>query len=372
MKCRSYLVVVGCLLCAVPVRADEKEVPVSRPIEQEVTEFADYTGRTQARETVELKARVTGYLVRVMFDDGAAVKKGDILAEIDARPYRAELERAQAKLTAAEAGLKLAGADRTRARNLVESKALSREELDRLELKAVQAESEVRVARAAVELAKLNLDYTKIIAPIDGHISRRYFDPRNLVKADETVMGTLFHTDPIYVYLDIDERNLLRLRRAWREAKLESAKVPVQVALVDEEGFPHQGTLDHVAGRVDPKTGTLRLRAVIANPRKEFLPGFFVRCRLAMGKPSQALLVSKDAISSEIGPKLVVMVVNEKGKIEARQVQVGQAVGELRVVKEGLKAGEWVVVGDRSKLRPGETVRTRRVAMPGAEEKAKP
>jgi RND family efflux transporter MFP subunit len=369
MKPRSFSLLLSCgFLLASPVAlaADQKEVTISQPIEREVFDFADYTGRADATQTVELRARVTGYLQRALFRDGAEVKKGDLLFEIDPRPYQAAFDRARAKLVSAEATVKLAQAERDNAQKLAAAnpKAISQDQLRQLESRQVQAEAEVRVAQANLEGEKLNLDFTRVQAPIDGRISRRLLDPGNLVKADDTLLATIVNVDPVYIYFDMDERGFLRFSQAWAGVQNDAAKMPVGLALMGEEGFPHKGQLDYQDPRVDPNSGTVRLRAVTPNPKKKILPGMFVRCRLPLSKPYQGLLVNPRSIYTDAGKMQEVLVINEKSTVEVRAVKFGQMMDGLRVIREGLKAGEWVIVGDLSKIRPGDVVKTRRVAMP--------
>ena len=370
---RGCLSVVACCFLVPSIRAaDEKEVAVSQPIEREVTDYEDYTGRTDASQTVDVRARVTGYLVKVAFRDGAEVKKGDRLFEIDPRPYRAAVEQAEAEVKKAEAVLKLAQTQYERAKKIKERdpKVVSEDELDKLASELEVAKAMLVAVRAALEYHKLNLEFTQVRAPIDGRISRRYVDPGNLVKTDETLLATIVVVDPIYVYFDMDERGLLRWRKALKEARLEELKVPLSMALANEKGFPHRGTIDYADVRVDPKTGALRVRAVFPNVSKEILPGMFARCRLAMGKPYKALLVADKLIGTLSGERCL-KVVNEKGRWEYRKVIPGPRFGELRVIREGLKAGDQVIVIDSPDVKEGDTVKTRRVAMPGAE-KEKP
>jgi multidrug efflux system membrane fusion protein len=366
----SLCLFAGCCLLLPNLQGDdEKEVAVSQPIEQTVVDYEDFTGRTEAVQSVDVRARVTGYLTKIAFRDGEQVKKGDLLYEIDPRPYKAALDQAQAELVVGEASLKLALAQYERL-TVLKAKtpdAVSREDLDKAKAEVDIGKARLRARQAALEGHKINLDYTQLRAPMDGQISRTYFAVGNLILADQTLLATIVSQDPMHVYCDMDERSVFRWRRTFADSDVDKAKIPVSMGLAGETGFPHEGIMDYIDNRVDARTGTLRVRGVFANPKKELLPGMFVRCRLPMSKPYRALLVSQDAVfDSTRDGEHTVWIVNEKGKVEKRHVKLGQSVEKLRVVREGLKAGERVIVSRASDVRDGDTVKTRRVSMPGA------
>jgi RND family efflux transporter MFP subunit len=344
------------------------EVKVSRPVVRQVTDFDEFNGRTEAALRVDLRARVTGYLDKVSFKEGAEVKQGDVLFEIDPRPYLAEVDRAEARLALSVARLKRAEAEVKRAKALLAVRAITQEEFDKLVADQAEAEAGVAVAKADREAARVNLGFTKVTAPIAGRIGRRFADPGNLVKADETVLAAIVSADPMHVYFDVDERTVLRVRRAVREGKvksLEVAAIPVAVRLADEEGFPRQGQIDFIDNHLDAEKGTLRARAVLANSDGLLLPGLFVRARLALGAPYKVLLVPERAILTDEGRKFV-WVVNDKDAVEYRPVVLGAVVPDgLRVVREGLKEGDRVAVGGLQGLRAGTTVKP--VDVPGRE-----
>jgi RND family efflux transporter MFP subunit len=344
------------------------EVPVVRPVVRDVTDYEVFTGRLEAPTRVDVRARVTGYLLRATFQEGAEVKQGDALFEIDARPYRAALDQAEAALAQAEARLKLADAHLKRAAALHAQKAVSQGELDQADAERAEAEARIQLARANRTVARLNLNFTRVHAPISGRIGRRLVDPGNLVRADETPLAVLVSLEPIHVYFHVDERTLLHLLRSRRDAGRDE-KLPVAVALAGEEGFPRQGVMDFADNRVDPDTGTLQARAVLANKDLLLSPGMFARVRLALGKPYRALLVPAEAVRGG-GEARFVLVVNDRGVIERRPVTVGQQQDGLRVVTEGLKADARVVVGSPEGLRPGMAVRPRPGNLP--ERKAAP
>jgi RND family efflux transporter MFP subunit len=317
------------------------EVPVARPLAREVADHEDFTGRTEALATVELRARVSGYLVNVNFKDGAEVKRGEVLFEIDPRLFQAELEKSEAGRALGMARLTRVEAELKRAEILAAKGAMSQEEYRKLKADQAEATAEVRSATAGREVAMIHLNFTKVTAPISGRIGRRLLDVGNLVKEDATLLGTLVSQDPMYVYFDMDERTALRLRRM----KVNDSKaISVSMGLVDEKGFPRQGTLDFTDNRLNPTTGTLRLRAAFANSDRLMLPGMFVRVRLTTNVPHKALLVPDRAVWSD-KEKSFVFVVNSKNMVERRQVVLGSLHDNLREVREGVGAEDWVVVG---------------------------
>lgn len=347
-----------------PAKAPPPEVLVSTPVEDEITDFEDFTGRTEAVRTVEVRARVTGYLDKVNFKDGTEVKEGDLLFVIDPRPYRAELNRTEAMLVQAETRTKRLEADFRRASATFNRGAISREEFDAKSSDYAEASAAVGSARANRDLAALNLEFTQVTAPISGRISRRLVDAGNLVQADVTALTSIVSLDPMYVYFDEDERTLLRIRRLIREGKVHSrteAEVPVMAALADEEGFPHKGMIDFSDNQVDPSTGTLRVRAVIPNPAngdgkaRVLSPGLFIRIRLPIGNPRKALLVAEQAMGTDQGRKFV-YVVNDQNEITYRPVKTGTLDHGMRVIEEGLTLEDRVVVSGLQRIRPGAKV----------------
>lgn len=338
-------------------------VIVAKPELTTITDSEDFTGRTEALRTVEVRARVTGYLEKLYFEDGSEVQEGSQLFEIDPRPYQADLDRAAATLAQAEAHAKRLEADHERASKVFSRGALSREEYDRVSGDLAEAQATVDIAKANLKMARLNLSYTRVTAPISGRISRRLVDPGNMVKADETALTTIVTLDPMYVYFDMDERTLLKLRRLVREGKIKTrseAEVPVRVALADETEFPHQGAIDFSDNVVDPSTGTLKVRGIIPNPTPRVLsPGLFVRVRLLIGKPHELLGVPDQAIGTDQGRKFV-YVVNDKNEVVERPVVAGAlADNGLRAIVEGLRPDERVIVSGLQRVRQGAKVSPR-------------
>ncbi len=269
--------VIASLPCAAAARP---EVPVSRPVSRAVADSDAFPGRTAPSRTVEVRARVSGYLTKVAFKDGAEVKQGDLLFEIDPRPYRADLEKAQAGVAVAQARLKQVNIEYQSARTLAGQKTVGPAELDRAAGRRDEAEAGLRAAQASLEAAKLTLGFTQVHAPMSGRIGRRLLDPGNLVKADETLLATLVATDPLYVYFDVDQRTLLRLDKGKPLVTM-----PVAVGLAGEEGYPHKGQIDFLDNRVDADKGTVRVRAVLPNPGGRLRPGQSARVRMTTGEP---------------------------------------------------------------------------------------
>jgi multidrug efflux system membrane fusion protein len=345
-------------------------VTVSQPIQKDVVESDEYTGRMEAVETVEIRARVSGYLSKIYFRDGAKVKKGDLLYLIDPRPYQNDVERTAADVTRLEASLVLAQNDLARAERLIKTRAISEQDYDTRSKAVTQAGAALRSAKAALETAKLNLEFTQIRAPISGRMSRTLKTEGNLVNGsagEATLLTTLVSTNPIYVYMDVEERQVLKVRRLVREGKMETPRdrpnqVPVELGLADEAGFPHRGLIDFTEPRVDPSTGTMRVRAVFQNDDDQLSPGFFARVRAPGSGKYPALLVTDRAVGSDQGKKFV-FVVNDSNIVEYRAVKPGPLIDGLRVIQEGLKAGEWVIVNGIQRARPGMQVKAERAAM---------
>jgi RND family efflux transporter MFP subunit len=334
-------------------------VVVGKPVSEYVADYEDFTGRTDAVFSVTITPRVSGYLDKVHFKDGDEVKEGDLLFEIDPRPYKAELDRTEAALAQGEARLKRVDSDYRRVTKLYAQGGVSREEFDKITGDRSEAEAAVGIARAAYDLAKLSMSFTKIKSPIAGRLSRRMVDPGNLVKMDETALTTVVSLDPLYVYFDVDERTLLRLRRLIRDKKLPSrqeAEFPVMVGLSDETNYPHKGLIDFSDNRVDPGTGTLRVRAKIPNPQPRVLsPGLFTKVRLPVGPPRKSIMVAEKALGTDQGQKYL-YVVNDKNVVVRKNVVVGKLDAGMREIVEGVAPGQSVVVEGLQRVRPGLTV----------------
>ena len=335
------------------------QVTVSRPLRQPVTEYLEFTGNAQAINTVQLRARVAGYLQQVYFKDGDVVKKGQLLFLIEPDAYKARLAEAEAEILRQKAALDHARAEVKRFQRLVEQKAGAQSDLDNWRFQLESAQAALKAAQAKREMAKLDLDYTRIVAPFDGRIDRRLKDPGNLVGAGEnTLLAEIMQIDPIYFYFTINEADLLRLMAESQRSPLESGqlKVPLFLGLANEEGFPRQGYLDYAGTGVNPTTGTLQLRGVFANPDGKIVPGMFGRVRGAVaGKTTEQLLVPKTALGyDQLG--YYVLVVGENNIVERRAVKPGLEVGDRRVVESGLNGDELIVTTGLIKAFPGRPV----------------
>jgi RND family efflux transporter MFP subunit len=343
-------------------------VMVSQPVEREITDYYEYTGRTAAVEAVEVRARVSGYLVKVNFREGAVVKKGDLLFQIDPRPFQAVLEEAKGQVAQWEAKLARAEADVVRDERLLPKGAASQKDLDAAIADRGEARAAIQSARGAVDRAALELEFTRVTAPISGRISRYLLTEGNLVTMNSTLLTTIVSIDPMYAYFDVDERAVLHVRQLIREGKVRSPRdsdgaVPVLLGLANEMGYPHRGTVDFVDNQVNPQTGTVRLRGVFANEPEVLLPGYFARVRLLIGQTHQALLVTERAIDTDQGQKIL-YVVNDKNEVVSRPISVGALYDGLRVIEEGIKPGERVIVNGLLQVRPGVTVEPKLVDMP--------
>lgn len=383
------------------------EVSVVQPLQRKIVEWDQYTGRLAAVDAVEVRARVGGHLRSLHFADGQEVQEGDLLFIIDPRPFQAELNSARAELREAEAKLKeaeslrrqaqaqkaqadaaerLARQRQQRAENLVQQNAMSREEYDQRASELVQAQADVEaasanieaananvetgkaaivVAQATVENAELQLAYTEIRAPISGRISSRLVTPGNLITggtAQSTLLTTIVSANPIHCYFDVNEREVLNYTRMIHSGARESSREgdyrnPVYMKLADETGFPHLGHIDFVDNRIDPNTGTMRARAIFPNPQGLLTPGMFAELRLPGSRPYEAVMVP-DAVVGTDQSETFVYVVGADDTIERRAVELGPLSHGLRIIREGLAAGDQLVASGLQLVRPGAVVRT--------------
>ena len=343
-------------------------VTVSDPVERDVTDYADFTARVAAVDSVDVKAHVWGYLQKVNFKEGDLVKKDDVLFEIDPRPYQAILNQAKAKVRQDEAQLKFDEAEYQR--NIASGGAVSRSDLDKSFAAREVDIANIAADKAVVAAADLNLQYTKVTAPVSGRVSRYDVTVGNLVQSGDqasvTLLTTIVSVDPMYAYFDVDEYTVQRVGRLAREGKFKSADEtawPVSLGLATEEGFPHRGTINFVDNRVNPKTGTLQVRGVFPNKDEALRPGFFARVRVPISPPHKALLISERALDNDQGQKIV-YVVNDKNEVVSRPVRTGQMHDGLRAIEDGLKPGERVIVNGLQQIRVGATVEPKLVPMP--------
>lgn len=429
------LALAGCEKGPPQVAAAETPVaPVSHPVERQVTDYVDFTGRTDAVNSVNIIARVTGYITRMPFKEGSEVKAGDLLFEIDPRPYQAQLDQAKSQVTLYQAQLDLAKTTLARYQALYKSTpgAVSQQELDQYKASVQEAESRVSAQLKSLEVYNLNKEFTRVVSPIDGQVSRYYLTLGNLVNQDQTLLTTVVSLDPMYAYFDMDEPTLLRIRRAYAEGTIKApgddqgdeGDLIVYMGLQGEEGFPHKGIINFVNNRVNSTTGSVTVRGVFPNPHVKkgksaapkgksaatdkpaaatgkqaapekaaasataqkpgqrrrravtvasatmpgwgarlLSPGMFVRIRLPISEPHQALLIIDRAIQSDQQYKYV-YVVNSENKVEYRRITAGALQPDgLRVVT-GVKPDEWVVVGGLQRVRPRMEVQPEPGAMP--------
>jgi RND family efflux transporter MFP subunit len=373
----------GCCLglsCSnAPERAPGKEPPgvtVSYPLEREVTDYQDYTGRTAAVDSVQVQARVTGYLAKIYFTEGAEVTEDTVLYEIDPRPYKAAYEASKAQVAQNVAALELARQDNRRFKALAKEKegAVTQVDLDKYQSQEDQAVANLDQARANLETAKLNVDWTKITAPVEGRVGRLLVTRGNLIVANQTTLTTVVRQDPMWVYFDADEPTVLQVHELMRQGKFGTAtpehppKLLFHLQLGNEKGFPHEATLDFVNNQLDLATATLLIRAIFPNPRpangpRVFAPNNFVRVRVPTSPPYQALLVNPEAVGTDQDLKYL-YVVDENNKVVRHNVKLGSLQDGLQVVADGAKPGDRIIVNGLQRVQQGATVNPTLVPMP--------
>jgi RND family efflux transporter MFP subunit len=343
-------------------------VTVAQPVQRPVTDYLELTGNTQAVMTVQLIARVTGYLEKVFFQDGQMVKKGQPLFLIQQNTYQDALQQAEGQILLQKAQLEYAEKQWVRYSNLLQQKATSQENADNWRYQRDSAQANLKVAEAARDLARLNLSYTEVTAPFDGRIDRRLQDPGNLVgSGGNTVLAQMNQIDPIYVYFNISDADLARLmgEARWIPGQARAKPWPVYVGLPNEKGFPHEGRLDFASISLTPTTGTLLLRGIFPNPDGKILPGLYVQVHVPVQKKT-ALLVPEVAVANDQEGSYV-LIVSEKNVVERRTVRTGLTVDNLRVIEEGLNGKEWVISKGLLRAAPGRQVTPERegVQTPG-------
>ncbi|ERK10209.1 MAG: efflux RND transporter periplasmic adaptor subunit [Pantoea sp.] len=344
------------------------EVSVAQVVQQKVSQWDSFNGRIEAVQSVQLRPRVSGYIDQVNYREGDEVKKGQVLFTIDDRTYRAALEQAQAELAQARSQAALARSESARTEKLIGTLAVSREEAEQRRSAASQAQATVLSAQAAVDMAQLNLDFTRVTAPIDGRASRAMITIGNLVTAGDSasVLTTLVSQDRVYVYFDVDEATYLRYQAMAREGQNRGA-LPVEIGLTGEQGYPHPGKVDFLDNQLTASTGTIRMRATLDNQQRQFTPGLFARVRLPGSADFTALLIDDKAVLTDQDRKYV-YVVDASGKAQRRDIQPGELANGLRVVQNGLKPGDKVIVNGLQKVfMPGMPVTAQTVAMRAAQ-----
>ncbi|HTT38895.1 MAG TPA: efflux RND transporter periplasmic adaptor subunit [Burkholderiales bacterium] len=346
-------------------------VSVATVIERQVNDWDEFTGRLEAIDKVEVRPRVSGYIDRIAFREGSEVNRGDLLFEIDARPFQADLDKAEADLARARSQSELAQSQLRRAEQLLKQNFISQEAYDDRTSASRESSANVRAAEAAVESARLNLEYTKVRAPVAGRVSRAEVTVGNLVTglggANATLLTTVVSLDPIYAYFEGDEQVYLKyteLARAQARPSSRTTRNPIYLELANEQGYPHKGYVDFVDNQLNPQTGTIRARAVFDNKERIFTPGLFARLKLIGSSTYDAILVDARAIGTDQSKKFV-LVVGADNKATYREVKLGPIADNLRVVKQGLNPGERIVVNGIQRVRPGQPVTPQIVSMEG-------
>jgi membrane fusion protein, multidrug efflux system len=343
-------------------------VTVAQVIARPLHHWDELTGELQAVNTVDVRPRVSGFIDSVQFTEGARVSKGQVLFQIDPRPFEIEIERLTAELKRAQSKLDYATAGHARAERLYAQNAIAREEYEQLTSAETEAAGDLGSLNAQLHAARLNLEYTHVRSPIDGHVSRAVITSGNLV-SNANLLTTVVSDDPIYAYFDTDEATYLRFVRQERGDRSPSRAAghgpspsPVFMGLVGEQGYPHQGLLDFIDNRVDARSSTIHVRAVFDNTDGRFTPGLFARIRLVANDSYNAILIDERAVGNDLGKKFV-LVLKPDSTLEYRPVTLGTRIEGLRVVEEGLQAADIIVVNGLQHVAAGAKVQTTRVAM---------
>jgi membrane fusion protein, multidrug efflux system len=375
----SSIFLVATLLVPFAAMAQDAAAPppvtVAKPLVRDVVDNDEFVGRFEAVDEVSVRARVGGYLDEVHFTDGALVKKGDLLFVIDQRPYKIAVEQADAQLQSAQATLIYADAQLKRAEELVKSAAQSVQTLEDRRREAISAKAAVRAAEATAERAKLDLEYTRITAPIDGRIDRNLISVGNLIQADQSILTTIVTLNPIDFYFDVDERRLLNFARTARgrgdDLQLGGGGVDVKVTIVDSTEKPFTGKLDFAENRIDRETGTMRLRARFDNPQLILQPGLFGRVEVEASNTYRAILLPDESIGSDQNVR-VVYVVGADGSVSTKAVRLGSRLYGYRIIHNGLDGTETVIVNGLMRARPGSKVTPQMIELPQTREGAVP
>ncbi|NQE63503.1 efflux RND transporter periplasmic adaptor subunit [Caulobacter sp. RHG1] len=325
------------------------QVTVTDVAFKSLRQWDDFTGRLEPIDTVEIRPRVSGFIDGAQFSEGARIRKGQVLFQIDPRPYKAEADRAAAEVARAKAQLDLAIVNRQRGERLLEQNALARSEFDRVASEERAAQANVASAQAALQTARLNLEWTKVTSPIDGRVSKAIITRGNLV-TQASLLTTVVSDTPIYAAFNADEQTFLKYAANER-----GKQSPVYMGLMTEDGYPHVGKLAFIDNAMDAKSGTINGRAIFANADGRFTPGLFARIRMVSAEAQTVALAPDRAVATDLGKRYVV-VVSKDNKAEYRPVEIGPLAGNLRIIRQGLKPGDRVIVGGLQKVKPGDTV----------------
>jgi RND family efflux transporter MFP subunit len=358
--CIWLLGALGVAACSKPTppAPQPPAVSVATVTERDVQEWDEFTGHIEATDDVEIRPRVSGYIESISFAEGKVVKKGDVLFVIDQRPYQAEVKRAQADVEKARTDVTLWKTDVERAAKLLESRAISKEEYDTRIATMRGGEAAVDAAQAALDIAKLNLEFTEVTSPIDGRAGQAKVRTGNLVESGDTLLTTVVAIDPVYVYFVGDENIYLKygtLARLGTRPSSRDVRNPIRMGLANEQGYPHVGYMDFVDNQIDPQTGTIRGRAVFDNKDRLFTPGLFARLQLVGSGTYKATLMPDSAVGTDQDRKFA-LVLGPDNKVEYRTIALGPMIDGLRVVKDGLKTGDKIVVNGLQRVRPGSVV----------------
>ena len=351
----------GCGEQVAPAPAQPQALPVSvaTPIERTITEYAEFTGRLEAVEMVDVKPRVSGYIQSIHFEEGERVKKGDLLFIIDQRPFQAQVNRLKAQVSQADAALALAKANLKRSQKLITGQAISQEEADIRSSEALQAEADLAAANAELEAGALDLSFTKVIAPIDGIADRHFVTEGNLVTGDQTSLTTIVPHNPIYAYYEVDERSFLRGVRQYFDGEQpgrgSDIQIPAYLGLDDEDGYPHEGVINFASNQLDPHTATITIRALFQNENEFLTPGLFARIRVPASKAKKSILIPDAAVGSDQSIKYV-WVVKPDNTPERRHLELGPMHEGYRIVRSGLSTEDRIVVKGIQFIRPGVTL----------------
>ncbi|MBS0583707.1 MAG: efflux RND transporter periplasmic adaptor subunit [Proteobacteria bacterium] len=331
-------------------------VSVAEVVAKPLRDFEEFTGRLEPVTTVQIQPRVGGFVESAQFAEGAQVARGQVLFRIDARPYQAEVDRLAAQLKRARSQAELARQNHERGKQLIARHVIAQQDFDQLATAATSSGDDIGAAAAALEVARLNLEFTQVRSPIDGRVSRMLITPGNLVSTT-SVLTTVVSDNPVYTYFDVDEATYLRFAHG-----VSGGGSPVYMGLVDEQGYPHEGRLDFVDNQVDARSGTIRARGVFENKDGHFTPGLFARIKLVGGAAHDSILIDERAVGTDLGKKFV-LALKKDNSLEYRPVTLGAAIEGLRVVRQGLNAGDVIVVNGLQHVHPGATVNPTRVAM---------